>query len=1620
VAISDTFNSLRSGVDSLFKRTGLSGSQSRAQKQDPTQVPNPGQFGPGQRSRTAHSPQRAHLGDPATIQRNPYQGHDLSTPPLVGGGGGGGAGPGGAPEGFDWYGLLDKYKHIQKSAFDIYGRQLPAAAAMAMTMHEGFGDGTGINESFWPSHASLGKYWSVVAPQVGAAAFDQSPIGQGLKAAGVQGAGEVATDVVMGTAEFAEETILEPWEVIFVRAGISGGQYANQARVGLERALGYDSKIENRTDPVELFRSLVGDELVEKAIDDKELAKSIAWAGLDVAGASLFKTLGKTVPKITKGLQGVAVGGITYGTAADVIDKANNGELSAKDTAEILIAGLGSLVMTKVAMGYVTKLATPQMRKAVGRQLGKAASKLAEEAGYLDNPFARDEAANAAGRRLGIERIQLEEQLARLERRVDEARKAGLSGEELNPLNVMFDEASSRLDEVVKIQQSRELGAVQRRYKENRGQPIPEYTPGGGEEAFVRQDPPVTGQTFTPADPVPGRGKATAIELEGGTEIIPPDLEAQRLKLRRLSVEMEQADIAAQAKIADDEGAEFIAKERERIQAELDKLPARDEAINKRLEETNDIDAFNAEMRTLQDDKQRLTQELDDVADSVVAATSGKVNSRMQALEQEAEKLKAAEERAEIAAGAKRLREERGRPERTATGGEEAFVRQAAQQNQTPVVHANGMIDESVQPTSYGESARKHTWANSKPPRGSRREVSGTEAELYGADREPLNVTEMTDDEIAFHASAVGVESKDVQTMVRDMDTTVDMLRTHADDLPADDPMRQETLAIARDATRLKDRTGWIHKARRALVSPVRNIIRGYGEAGTKIMKMFDEGMLEAEALTGEDVAKATEVMNGMTDDELHKLGRALREDGQVHPDVRIAYDVIKGLFDNLLKGAYDAGGREALDAQERRFKEAFPDLHTTASLVDPTKRAALIEFLEKTGKARNPEDATAMVDAALLASEGRVEVAIGNQIFQTQSGVARANLDPTENLEALIYQSYKEIHQIGTREELSSALNQIFDEVGSEKAEFTRKAFSRMLGEDKRGVDEFGMPTATAKVSAALRKFAIVTMLNPLSTVANATQGPLNSLLIVDSKSWLKAAGKSIFASRHAKKMVETTGAITSSVINDSLNAKVGSSGEGMTSKWMKWIGFRSVEIHNNKFAATAGIYYVDNLLTKLEKRPNSWRTRSRLKEIGLDPDKLTKEGITDATRELAKRLGGNQVARQTQFRADVADLPMFWTHPVGKVVFQFQSFAYHQARLTSRALWNETIKRQNPRPLVTVLGLMGVTGKGISEIREAYTGKEYSHDTALDEWLYYISLTGGVGLANDFMTGQAEASSTWLAKRLSGPTGNTIADGVDALNRNTAHNNELEKFTGKRFPGLGPAIEGRLVTDEGFGVEDVDTKNLYRRVAGIERQRKTEIDQIMELHWGGSREQAQLQAESIGYELTESKAERRRRDEIQAVGAKAAKRLDDIPDEDWRKKREMYRSFPEVAPHWEHVAQQDDFWKADMSSEMATGKERTLWLQRKRVSWRENVAEPVIQNLIDQADDDTAHAWTKFREYWRARNDDLEARHLSPNSVYNEEQRNKFEAYITDWMAYDDGFNEQMTLLPADLFRR
>jgi hypothetical protein len=1238
----------------------------------------------------------------------------------------------------------------------------------------------------------------------------------------------VATDAIMGTAEFAEETVLEPWEAIFTRAGISGAQFGNEARVGIERMLGYDSKIENRPDAEDLFRNLVGDDLVEKAMDDTELMKNIAWAGLDVAGASLFKTLGRAAPKITKAMQGVMVGGITYGTAQSVIDKANKGELSAKDTAEVLIAGLGSLAMTKVAVGYVARLATPQLRKAVGRQVGKAGVKLAEEAGYLGNPRARDADLIAASRRLGVERIRLEEEVATLQARMDDAENLGLSGDELGELDTLFETARTRLDQVKR----------------------------------------------------------------------------------------------SETKIA-------------------------------------------------------------------------------------------------LTAGAKKLREERG-VERTATSGEEAFDPTANDQIQAPV-KADGTVDENALPTDVRPTEGGPV-ADSVPPRQSREPVTGTEAQLYGSDRRPVNVTEMTDVEIAAHARQVGVEGRDIEPLVREMDTTVEMLRAAADGLPKDDPMRQEILTASRESTKQSGRTGWIHKTRRWLISPTRSIVRGYGEAGKKLMTLFDEGTIRGEQLTDEAIGKINEVIGSLGDDGLQKLGRALREDGQVHPEARVAYDVVKGVLNDMFEDAYEFGGREALDKAERLYREAFPDLHTTASLVDPTKRAALVDFLFNTGKARSRDDATAMIDAALLGSEGRMEVAIGNQLYQTQSGVNRANLDPSENLEAFIYQTYKDVTQSGTRAELNTALNKIFDEYGSEKSEYTRQAFSRMLGEDKRGVDEFGLPTAAAKISAALRKFAIVTMLNPLSTVANATQGPLNSLLVVDSKSWLKAAGKSIFASRHARKMVEATGAITQSVINDQLNQKVGSTGKGLASKWMTAIGFRSVEIHNNKFAATAGIYYVDGLLSKLERKPKSWRTRSRLKELGLDPDAITKEGITDATRELAKKFGGNQIARQTQFRADVADLPMFWTSPVGKVVFQFQSFAYHQARLVSRSLWNETIKRQNPRPLITVLGVMGITGKGISEIREAYTGKEYSHDTPLDEWLYYISLTGGVGLMNDFMTGQAEGSPSWLSQRLAGPMGNTIMEGYDAIQNDSGApgNTKRERFLAKRVPGLGPAIDGRFVTDEGFGVVDTDEKNIYRRVASIERQRGREIDGVMEELWAGNYETAFIKAETFGYELTESKAENRRRNDVVARMAKAAGRVDDVPDEDWRKRAEMYRSFPEVAGHWEHVVEQNEFWQANVSQQTATGKNRKQWLLRMRTSWRADVAEPVLQNLIAQADDDTAHAWTQFAEYWRARNADLESRMLSPNSVYNKEKHDKYEKFITDWMAYDEGFAEQMTLLPTELFRR
>jgi len=129
---------------------------------------------------------------------------------------------------------------------------------------------------------------------------------------------------------------------------------------------------------------------------------------------------------------------------------------------------------------------------------------------------------------------------------------------------------------------------------------------------------------------------------------------------------------------------------------------------------------------------------------------------------------------------------------------------------------------------------------------------------------------------------------------------------------------------------------------------------------------------------------------------------------------------------------------------------------------------------------------------------------------------------------------------------------------------------------------------------------------------------------------------------------------------------------------------------------------------------------TARALQELGLDPDTLLKEGLTMKDKISA----GRHVSEVTQFSTNPEDLPYFWSSDGGKVLTQFKSFSFKQAKFTKEQLTRgiRELSKGNPKVLINTLLAAGIggtiAGEIIIPIKNLAEGKDLSReDEALIE---------------------------------------------------------------------------------------------------------------------------------------------------------------------------------------------------------------------------------------------------------------------------------------------------------------
>jgi hypothetical protein len=143
--------------------------------------------------------------------------------------------------------------------------------------------------------------------------------------------------------------------------------------------------------------------------------------------------------------------------------------------------------------------------------------------------------------------------------------------------------------------------------------------------------------------------------------------------------------------------------------------------------------------------------------------------------------------------------------------------------------------------------------------------------------------------------------------------------------------------------------------------------------------------------------------------------------------------------------------------------------------------------------------------------------------------------------------------------------------------------------------------------------------------------------------------------------------------------------------------------------------------------------REYAALKELDVPIDDIIARGFMTPEE---KAVASQTFVERTQFLGRPIDLPYFASTPTGKVLFQFKTFAYQQARFVTKEMKDAFVRKDYSRVFRNILVLSTVfpmTGEVLSDVRSLIT-QEKRPTKAFDRYVSDIFAAGTYGLLYDF----------------------------------------------------------------------------------------------------------------------------------------------------------------------------------------------------------------------------------------------------------------------------------------------
>ncbi|MBA2706111.1 MAG: hypothetical protein H0U60_19935, partial [Blastocatellia bacterium] len=605
--------------------------------------------------------------------------------------------------------------------------------------------------------------------------------------------------------------------------------------------------------------------------------------------------------------------------------------------------------------------------------------------------------------------------------------------------------------------------------------------------------------------------------------------------------------------------------------------------------------------------------------------------------------------------------------------------------------------------------------------------------------------------------------------------------------------------------------------------------------AGRELRELIMGTRKQADLLKGSYEVELQDALKGLSKNERITAGKMVEGlSTSTNPKITAAAAKLDFLYNKIGDVAETGGVKiQIADGKEIPFKKRdnyIPRVYNFDKLAKGKMREGALRHLVETGQAKDVAEADKILEGFISRNASRKA---GNLEHARTVDLPGYEADPLKAGAKYVESAAKrltELSNYGQKDQIAKNLIERVRQEGGD-SRYAQEVFDLMTGQKRYENKAVDMVT----------KFNYITKLD-LGFITNATQ-PVNTATKYGVLPTLEGIIKAYATPKKAGRVARLSGAIDDPI---TMGKAEGLSMGRIMETVLKPFSF--VEKKNRVIASIAGQRVAAKNAAKLLSSPTNKAAMRRLRDLGIEPEKLVAQG---GLREDDILGAGYEASRTTQFKVDAIDIPPGWKTNIGRFLGQFKSFSFKQSEFVRDAVLTEAFKHGNFTPMLRLVAL-GVPVSFLAQsVRNKLTGREESSETAgLDvrKWDKYLKVAGTIPtdlviqgkFLYDTYNNQYASPLKKTGRTLSTFTGPSVGEAfsiADALEsagstseKNRLYNREDDAFlSAKRLAaGYVPGV-GEYIKNKAFPFPK-------RYTEGTESAAKEIAQQIKELNKGKS----------------------------------------------------------------------------------------------------------------------------------------------------------------------------------------